>query len=79
MEAQNIVDVDEEATVTLPLLKCVSPHNKSNVDAETEKSNRPADALTAVVIFSTLISVLGSYVFGTAVSTNPAQCNLSNS
>lgn len=72
MKAPNTVDFDEEATS--PLLKRGSCDNEKNVDAETEKSNTHADALTPVVIFSTSVSVLGSYVFGIAVGfSSPAQ------
>ena len=70
MKAPNTVDFDEEATS--PLLESGSCDTENNVDAENEKSNTPANPLTPVVIFSTSVSVLGSYVFGTAASTKPA-------
>ena len=73
MEPQSIVDFDEEASN--PLLRRASPDTESREDAEAGKISSPASSgATALVIFSTLISVLGSYVFGTAVSTE--NCNL---
>lgn len=68
MEGQSIVDFDEEASN--PLLRRVSPDTGSHEDAETGKISSPANSsgATALVIFSTLIAVLGSYCFGTAVS-----------
>nr|XP_027109498.1 glucose transporter type 1-like [Coffea arabica] len=77
MKAPNTVDFDEEATS--PLLESGSCDTENNVDAENEKSNTPANPLTPVVIFSTSVSVLGSYVFGTAVGfSSPAQSVIMN-
>ena len=68
MEGRNTVDFDEEAI--FPLLKRGSCDTEN---AETEKIGSPAPAhnLTPAVIFSTSVSVLGSFSFGTGVSTNP--------
>ncbi|CDP17977.1 unnamed protein product [Coffea canephora] len=78
MEPQSIVDFDEEASN--PLLRRASPDTESREDAEAGKISSPASSgATALVIFSTLISVLGSYVFGTAVGfSSPAQSGIVN-
>ncbi|KAL3516159.1 hypothetical protein ACH5RR_023061 [Cinchona calisaya] len=76
MGGRSIVDFDEEASN--PLLGRVNPNRESHEDSETEKIGSSASSgATALVVFSTLISVLGSYVFGTAVGfSSPAQSGI---
>ncbi|CAI9102339.1 OLC1v1000595C1 [Oldenlandia corymbosa var. corymbosa] len=76
MEPQTIVHVEEDSNST-PLLRNVNPADPMrNVTAESS-SGPAADHATVVLIFSSLISVLGSYVFGTAVGfSSPAQSGI---
>lgn len=58
--------VDEEANAPL-LSVVVNPAAGENPGNNNNNNNQSSNA-TPVVIFSTFVAVLGSYVFGTAVS-----------